>query len=81
MQRSHYCPSHQCMPVIACFVPMESRNYFHHGELLLVTFREVHSRNLVWCLFGDSYAGSESIPSFLVYSYWNNFVNDNCYIF
>ena len=45
MQRPYRYPSRQYMSITACFVPMESRNYFHHGELLLVAFREVHSRS------------------------------------
>ncbi|KYN26733.1 hypothetical protein ALC57_03900 [Trachymyrmex cornetzi] len=48
------------MPMIVWFVPMKSRNYFYHGELFLVTFCEVHSRNLVWCLFGNSCSGINS---------------------
>jgi len=41
---------------------VESRNYFHHGELLLllflIVFGKVHSQSLIWCPVGNSCIGS-----------------------
>jgi len=77
MQRPHIAFSRtRWMPMITWFVPMESRNCFHHEELFLA-FREGHSRSLVWCLFGDSYAGINLGFSRLQFIGSNNFVNES----
>jgi len=49
MRCSHRCFSRQIhtREFMVCTDAVKSRNYFHHGELFFITFREIDLRSLI----------------------------------